>query len=61
MSTGWPLRPVARTTLLREQFAFALNRLGERARAERVLMDLIEEQGLSSETFGILGRVHKRA
>jgi hypothetical protein len=52
-------RPVARTVLVREQLAFALNRLGRRAEAERVLTELIEEQGPSSETYGLLGRVYK--
>jgi tetratricopeptide (TPR) repeat protein len=52
-------RPVTRTTLVREQLGFALNRLGRRAEAERVLTELIEEQGPSSETCGLLGRVYK--
>jgi MAP3K TRAFs-binding domain len=55
-------RPLARTKLIREQQAFALNRLGgpaERDEAERILLSLIEEHGPSSETCGILGRVYK--
>jgi tetratricopeptide (TPR) repeat protein len=51
--------PLAKTPLVREQLGLALNRLRRRKTAERVLMDLIEEQGPSSETYGILGRVYK--
>jgi tetratricopeptide (TPR) repeat protein len=52
-------QPLARTPLVREQLAFALNRLGRRDEAERILRELIAERGPSSETCGILGRVHK--
>jgi hypothetical protein len=52
-------RPLARATMVREQLGLALNRLKRRSAAERVLLDLIEEQGPSSETYGILGRVYK--
>ena len=52
-------RPLAKTPLVREQFGLALNRLKRSKAAERVLLDLIEEQGPSSETYGILGRVYK--
>lgn len=52
-------RPLARTTLVREQLGFALNRMQRRGEAERVLLTLIEERGPSSETCGILGRVYK--
>lgn len=52
-------RPLAKTPLVREQLALALNRLGRRKPAERVLLTLIEERGPSSETCGILGRVYK--
>jgi len=48
-----------KTALVREQYGFALNRSGERARSKKVLSDLIDERGPSSETNGILGRVHK--
>lgn len=51
--------PLARTALVQEQLGLALNRLGERTRAEAVLLDLIKERGPSSETYGILGRVYK--
>lgn len=50
---------LARTTMIREQLGFALNRAGRRDEAETVLKTLIEEQGASSETNGILGRVYK--
>lgn len=49
--------PLVQSVLVREQLAFALNRLGDRARAERVLLDVLEERGPSSETLGLLGRV----
>ncbi|MFD2093558.1 TRAFs-binding domain-containing protein [Blastococcus deserti] len=52
-------RPLARTPLVREQLGFALNRLGRREEAERVLLALIGERGPSSETYGLLGRVYK--
>jgi tetratricopeptide (TPR) repeat protein len=47
------------TVSVHEQYALALNRMGEDARAERVLLELIEQRGTSSETLGILGRVYK--
>jgi hypothetical protein len=50
---------LARTPLVREQVALALNRLGRGYDAERSLLDLIEERGPSSETYGILGRIYK--
>jgi hypothetical protein len=52
-------RPLSRTPLVREQLALALNRLGRRDEAERILRELIGERGPSSETCGILGRVYK--
>lgn len=52
-------RPLAKTPLVREQLGLALNRLKRRKAAARVLLDLIDEQGPSSETYGILGRVYK--
>ncbi|MFL6099451.1 MAG: TRAFs-binding domain-containing protein [Actinomycetales bacterium] len=44
---------------VRERYALALNRLGRRVEARRVLTTLLQERGPSSETFGLLGRVHK--
>jgi len=52
-------RPLAETVLVREQLGLALNRLNRRDEAEKVLTDLIEDRGPSSETLGILGRVYK--
>jgi tetratricopeptide (TPR) repeat protein len=51
--------PLAKTPIVREQLALALNRLGRHGEAERILLDLIAERGASSETYGILGRVYK--
>lgn len=51
--------PLAETVMVREQLAFALNRLKRREEAEAVLRKLINERGASSETCGILGRVYK--
>ncbi len=47
------------TLLIQEQFALALNRAKQSARAEKVLQDLLVQYGPSSETLGILGRVYK--
>jgi hypothetical protein len=44
---------------VREQYGLALNRAGQDDKAERVLTDLINERGPSSEAYGILGRVYK--
>jgi tetratricopeptide (TPR) repeat protein len=51
--------PLAATVMVREQLGFALNRLGRRDEAERVLKQLVDERGASSETLGLLGRVYK--
>ncbi len=51
--------PLAETVLVREQMGFALNRAGQGAEAEKILLDLIAVKGPSSETCGILGRVYK--
>jgi len=45
-----------------EQLALALNRRnsrGDRSRAIEILVELLEREGESSETLGILGRCHK--
>jgi hypothetical protein len=52
-------RVVQRTVLVREQYALALNRLGRRDEAEEVIKAVLTEAGPSSETYGILGRIHK--
>lgn len=51
--------PLRRTPLVQEQLAFGLNRAGRGEEAERVLLQLIDARGPSSETYGILGRVYK--
>lgn len=51
--------PVTQTVMVQEQLALALNRAGRGEEAEAVLLKLIERKGPSSETYGILGRVHK--
>lgn len=51
--------PLAASVLVREQLALALNRDGQRERAEQVLRALLTARGPSSETCGILGRVYK--
>jgi hypothetical protein len=50
---------LSRTTLVAEQFAFALNRTGERERALEVLREVEARRGPSSETSGLMGRVLK--
>lgn len=45
--------------MIREQLGFALNRIGRRQDAERVLSAVIQDYGESSETNGLLGRVYK--
>jgi tetratricopeptide (TPR) repeat protein len=52
-------RPLANTVMIQEQLGLALNRAGRGEDAERILLDLIESRGASSETCGILGRVYK--
>jgi tetratricopeptide (TPR) repeat protein len=51
--------PVRRTVLVREQYGLALNRAKRSEEAERVLVELIDDHGPSSETLGLLGRVYK--
>lgn len=52
-------QPLTRTVLVQEQLGFALNRAGRSAEAERVLREVIQQHGASSETCGLLGRVYK--
>jgi tetratricopeptide (TPR) repeat protein len=52
-------RPLAQTVLVQEQLAFALNRNNQGEQAEKVLTELLENRGGSSETYGLLGRVYK--
>jgi len=51
--------PLSATVLVQEQLALALNRAGQGDRAERILLNLVERRGPSSETYGLLGRVYK--
>ncbi len=51
--------PLAATVMVQEQLALALNRAKKGEEAERVLLNLINQRGPSSETYGILGRVFK--
>jgi hypothetical protein len=51
--------PLERSRMVQEQFAMALNRAGQQQRATQILTGLIERRGPSSETYGLLGRVHK--
>ena len=51
---------LADQTLVREQFAFALNRVGRSAEAEAVLSELIEDRGPTPENCALLGRVYKQ-
>lgn len=48
-----------RQAMMQEQHGLALNRMGRRREAVTVLEALVATQGPSSETLGILGRVHK--
>jgi tetratricopeptide (TPR) repeat protein len=47
------------SVLVREQLGFALNRLGRRQEALRVLEEVERAQGPNSETSGLIGRVYK--
>ena len=44
---------------VREQFGFALNRLGRRDESVRVLKGVLGETDSISETCGLIGRIHK--
>jgi hypothetical protein len=51
--------PLARSVMVQEQLALALNRAGRGEEAEEILLGLIEERGATGETNSILGRVYK--
>jgi tetratricopeptide (TPR) repeat protein len=51
--------PLACNVMVQEQLGLALNRAGQGEEAERVLQQVLDAQGPSSETYGILGRVYK--
>lgn len=57
--TGRMSSPLRNTVMVQEQLAFALNRAGRGEEAERVLRQVLEKRGPSSETYGLLGRVYK--
>jgi hypothetical protein len=48
-----------RASHIRDRQAFALNRLGRHTEAEVILLQLIDERGPDSETYGLLGRVYE--
>lgn len=48
-----------RSVLIREQLGFAYNRAGNRNEALCILENILAEQGPSSETCGLIGRVYK--
>jgi hypothetical protein len=50
---------VSELALVQEQLGLALNRAGRSLEAERVVLELLERQGPSADTFGILGRIRK--
>ncbi len=56
---GAMAKPLRQSTLVQEQYGFALNRLGRKDEAELVLKGVIDGRGPSSETNGLLGRVYK--
>jgi tetratricopeptide (TPR) repeat protein len=51
--------PLQRMVMVREQYAFALNRLDRRDEAETELKELIRLYGPTSENCGLLGRIYK--
>ena len=51
--------PLQRAKMMREQLGFALNREGHFEEAEKVLNEVIDEFGPSSETNALLGRIYK--
>jgi tetratricopeptide (TPR) repeat protein len=51
--------PLRNTVMVQEQLGFALNRAGRGEEAERVLLQVLDKHGASSETYSLLGRVYK--
>jgi tetratricopeptide (TPR) repeat protein len=51
--------PLRNTVMVQEQLGFALNRAGRGEDAERVLLQVLDKHGASSETYSLLGRVYK--
>ena len=52
-------KPLQHSIMIQEQLGFALNRIGKKDEAIKVLEEIIKLHGNSSETLGILGRVYK--
>lgn len=55
-------KPISDAATVREQYSFALNRRNnpdDRQKAIRTLLRVVEEQGNSPETCGLLGRIYK--
>lgn len=50
---------LAAQQMVREQYAFALNRIGRGEEAERILLALVAEYGAQPESCALLGRVYK--
>lgn len=50
---------IQKTVMVQEQLGFALNRVKERDESIKVLEKILKDNGPSSETYGILGRVYK--
>jgi tetratricopeptide (TPR) repeat protein len=51
--------PLRNTAMVQEQLGLALNRAGRGEEAERVLLQVLDKHGASSETYTLLGRVYK--
>lgn len=52
-------KPLAERTMIQEQLGFALNRDGQKEKAEEVMLQVIDKHAPSSETYGLLGRIYK--
>lgn len=52
-------KALSQSIMIQEQLGFALNRMNKKDEAIKVLENLINKHGKSSETNGILGRVYK--
>jgi len=50
---------IKNTVMVQEQLGFALNRVNEKEEAIRVLEEVTRQNGPSSETYGIMGRIFK--
>ena len=50
---------IKNTVMVQEQLGFALNRIGEKDKAIKILESVVTQNGPSSETYGIMGRVYK--